>query len=298
MMNILITGSDGFIGSHLVKRFKDTLVYGSEINLVCVDKSPKRKDTLRMNVASKRFLKYFRGSEFDFIFHFGSPCSILQFKKNPGYCVDNTLTSFRNILRVAEKNNAKLIYPSSGNIYGSSDHPLCETDKSRPSNLYGICKSWCESMANYPSTTAIGLRIFCGYGPGEEMKGYLGSVLYQFLCKMMKGKSPVIWGDGTQMRDFVYIDDLVNGILASAVLEGIPFVNLASGSSTSYNELVRIINVVLGSDISPVYVEKPENYIEKTFANVELMKIALGVKPRSLAEGIRQFSSYLDFTRA
>lgn len=292
-MNILITGSDGFIGSHLVKRFSDALIFKT-VKLVCVDKSPKHEDTLRMNIASKRFLKYFRSTEFDFIFHFGSPCSILQFKKNPGYCVDNTITGFRNILKLAEKSEAKLIYPSSGNVYGSSDKPFCETDKTTPVNLYGICKAWCESMAQSPKVNSVGLRIFCGYGTGEEMKGNLASVLYQFLIRMMKGKSPIIWGDGSQTRDFIFIEDMVNGILASAVLKGIPFVNIASGVSTSYNDLVKLINEILETDLIPTYVDKPDNYVVKTSANIDLMKFILGVKPRSLDVGIEQFIEHIE----
>ena len=96
MIRILLTGSDGFIGSHLTRKFQEN----KKIQLICIDKNPKQKDTLRMNVASKRFVKYFKKKDFDYIYHFGSPCSVLLFNKDPEKCLDNTLCS--NSRRVHE----------------------------------------------------------------------------------------------------------------------------------------------------------------------------------------------------
>ena len=289
MKKILVTGSDGFIGSHLVRELERT---GSEI--ICVDKAPKQKDTLRMNVASKRFVKYFKKKDFDYIYHFGSPCSVLLFNKNPEKCLDNTLSGFRNIISIIKDKDTKLIYPSSGNVYGSKSTPHSELDQTKPCNLYGIGKAWCEYVVQVSKVNAIGLRIFCAYGDGEEMKGYLSSVLCQFLKDVMNRRSPLIWGDGSQTRDFIYIDDLIEGILGSAMLEGFPFMNLGSGVSTDYNDLVKIINKVLGSDIAPQYIERPKNYVLKTFADTHLMRLTLGLIPRSLEDGISRFVEYMD----
>lgn len=291
MKSILVTGSDGFIGSHLVKKLYK---FEEILDLVCVDKAPKRSLSWKLDVADEDFLYHLRDHNFDLIYHFGGPCSILQFKKDPFYCLDNSLGGFRNILRLAKICDARLIYPSSGNVYGSGEKYHSETDKHSPVNLYGLCKAWCENMAQDSSIDSVCLRIFCGYGPGEEMKGSLASVLYQFLSMMMRGESPVIWGDGSQMRDFIYIDDIIKGILASSTFANGPVINIASGFSYSYTYVISLINKILGADITPTFVDKPRDYVEKTFANNDLMKNVLKVEPRPLHIGIKQFIEHID----
>lgn len=288
MMQILITGSAGFIGSHLVKKLSNL-----PMKLVCVDKSPKRVDTLKMDVADGRFLEYFRHQKFDYILHFGSPCSVLQFNKNPVECMANTVDGFCNVLILAKRCDAQLIFPSSGNIYGSKDTVHSELDNPKPCNLYGKAKLRCEYLADRFTVSNIALRIYCGYGSGEEMKGYLASVLYQFLSRMMRGKSPIIWGDGLQVRDFVHIDDIVRVVLRCLTMKVSAKVNVASGVSYSYNDLVALINEVLGTNISPRYVAKPFRYVDKTYADITYMRSILGVEPKPLKEGVKQFSEYL-----
>jgi len=288
LIQALVTGSDGFIGSHLVKRLDEL-----GLDLVCVDKAPKTDRSLKMDVASKEFLNYFRDQKFDYVFHLGSPCSILQFNENPRYCIVNTMMGFENALKLAEKTNAKLVYPSSGNVYGSQKLLCREIDAPFPVNMYGYSKLICESIAQYSSVDTLGLRIFCGYGCGEEMKRCLGSVVYLFLKNMMNGKNPVIWGDGYQMRDFIYIDDIIEGIIGAINITGIKVLNLASGTSVTYNELVKVINRVLGTEIQPMYVEKPLGYVDKTFADISLMRSTLKLSLTSLEGGIKLFSEYL-----
>ena len=284
---MLVTGSNGFIGANLVQKLLELRYIPWGVDRV-------GETDLSLDVASPEFLKYFQGHKFDYIFHFGSPCSILQFKKDPRSCVDNTLSGFRNVLKLAKSSGAKLIYASSGNVYGSKETPHFETDRVNPVNLYGICKSWCENMAQDLNVETLGLRIFCGYGAGEEKKGYLGSVVYQFLKEMRMGRAPVIWGDGSQKRDFIYITDIVEGIIRSMkVNSGVKVLNLASGSSHSYLEVVKVINRVLGSDLEPIFQEKPEGYVESTFADVKLMKQVLKLNPLDLRSGIEEFEDWL-----
>jgi len=152
---------------------------------------------------------------------------------------------------------------------------------------------WCETLAQLSSADALGLRIFCGHGSGEEMKGYLGSVIYQFLSEMIKGSSPVIWGDGSQMRDFIHIDDMIDGIIKSMDVNNFKILNLASGYSYNYNYVVYTINQLLRTDLSPKYMDKPKNYVDKTLADVTLMRATLDLDPRPLYAGLKQFTEYL-----
>lgn len=111
---------------------------------------------------------------------------------------------------------------------------------------------------------ALGLRIAAGYGPNEGHKGEYASVVYQWCQLMKKGQRPTIFGDGTQTRDFIYIDDIITNIheLAKAHTTGI--VELGTGINTSFNEVVHTINKVLGTKIEPIYVSKPKQYVEST----------------------------------
>lgn len=291
IMRALVTGSDGFIGQNLVKRLRKM-----GIEVVCIDKHPKKLCTTKLDVATKDFIKYLtlQNVEFDYIFHFGSPCSVIQFNQDPTYCVENTLTGFRNILEIAERWNAKLIYPSSGNVYGAHKGLHHELLQPNPVNLYGVCKYQCEQIAEKSDVVTIGLRIYAGYGHGEEIKGNIASIIYLFLHDMMKGVSPVIWGNGTQTRDFIHIDDIVNGIVKSMRIKRTSIINVATGRSHSYNEVIDIINKILDMDILPVYKSKPENYVDKTRADISLMRKNLGLVPLTLEEGISQFVKYLE----
>ena len=293
-MKALVTGADGFIGSALVRRLEST---GFEVTKV--DKNPRRYDTLRVDVAADNFLGKIGGlKSFDYIYHFGAPCSIIEFNKNPVYCVRNTLRGFHNVLDLAILNDAKLIYPSSGNVYGTIRPPLTESKEPKPTNLYAVCKLQCEEMALDSVANSVGLRIFAGYGPGEERKGELGSVIYQFLKEMILGKPPTIWGDGTQTRDFIYIEDIIDGII-SATRGFVPsIVNLGSGESFSFNKVVGVINDCLKTmygmtDTQPIYIEKPKSYVEDTLADITLMKKTLNITPRPLEVGIFNFIDYL-----
>lgn len=288
MIRVLVTGSDGFIGSNLVKKL-NKLNY----DIVCVDKNPKHEDTLRLDVSTEKFNEHFTNNIFDYVFHFGSPCSIIQFKDNPTYYENNTYEGFRNIIKLVKKSGAKLIYPSTGNVYGSINKPHCETDQLKPINIYGMCKLWSEYLVTTNKVNSIGLRIYCGYGNGEEAKGSLASVLCKFMKNMRMGISPIIWGNGFQTRDFIHVDDIVKGIIKSMSLKDSHIINLASGTSINYNNLVKLINKTIGTDIIPKYAKKPDNYVVLTIANIDLMKKLLKFKAISLEKGIQKFYEYL-----
>jgi len=110
-----------------------------------------------------------------------------------------------------------LIYPSSASVYAKNPPPHTENIIPKPSNPYGTAKVECEKLArSYNNTVnSIGLRIFAVYGPGEETKQNLSSVINLFLEDVKNSKNPVIFGDGTQTRDFIYVDDVITAIINS-----------------------------------------------------------------------------------
>jgi UDP-glucose 4-epimerase len=281
----------GFIGSHVASRLKEL-----DYEVLQVDLNFKKKvpGVWYGSVSWDCFLKTFVDQELDYIFHFGSPCSVLQFQEDSVYCVQDTLKGFLNVLKLAQYTKAKLLYPSSGNIYGCLIPPYDEDMNAVPNNLYGICKYLCESLSKAnDKVDSVALRVFTGYGPGEEGKGNLASVVYLFLSKMRRNESPVIWGDGEQRRDCIYVDDIVEAFIRAMHVKNSP-INVASGKDYSYNQIVEKINKVLGKDIKPVYTGKPKNYVDNAVADTTLMKKYLRLHPISLEEGLKKFSGYLD----
>jgi UDP-glucose 4-epimerase len=219
----------------------------------------------------------------------------LQFNKDPIYCIQNTLDGFRNVLRLSKYHHAKLLYPSSGNVYGELPLPHNEYMNPKPNNLYGVCKFQCEQMAidhTFGGFESTGLRVYAGYGYGEEKKGELASVVYQFLSKMIKGESPEIWGNGEQSRDFVFINDIVHGFIESMHIKA-SIINLGTGDCFTYNELVDTINEVLDTNIKPIYKVKPSKYVESALADTTLMRKVFKYTDWSLYDGITKFAEYL-----
>lgn len=207
--------------------------------------------------------------DLDIVYWFAAPSSQILFKSAPEYSWNETVSGFKNVLMFCAENNIKLVYPSSATVYNLN-------------NDYAKCKAHLEKLQeDHPYKNVLGLRIFAGYGH-EYHKGEYASIIYQF-CKLMKhGKRPIIFGDGNQTRDFIYVEDVVENMIRF-VEEGETGVkDIGTGIATSFNEVVGIINEELGSNIQPVYVDKPKDYIEET-----ICKDSVPVRT-SLREGIRE----------
>jgi len=185
----------------------------------------------------------------DYVFLFGSPSSDHWFHYALGYSLQETIGNFISAAEYCRENNIKLIYPSSGTIYEGT-------------TPYAKCKRILDIITTMYGEHILGLRIFAGYGIGEAHKREYASIIYKFAKAMKRGERPVIWGDGTQTRDFIYIDDIINAIIKYKDVEG--FLDVGTGISTSFNTIVKIINEKLGTHIEPLYKEKPDFYVEHT----------------------------------
>jgi len=202
------------------------------------------------------------------IYFFGSPSSVILFNKNLDYCFRETINSFLEVCSLAKQNNIYVVYPSSATVNNKN-------------NSYARCKAALEEIAQGYGIKSLGLRISASYGPGEAHKGEYASIIYQWCKQMKEGKQPIIWGDGTQTRDFIYIDDVIDNImeLSENRTEGI--YEIGTGVNTSFNEIIAIINKVLGTNIEPKYINKPDSYIQETPVKAVPCKV-------SLEEGIKR----------
>jgi nucleoside-diphosphate-sugar epimerase len=298
---VLITGTAGFIGYNVAKRFIELEAevigldnFSSGKPFETISKMPMQ--LINSDISIDKVLNEIP-QDIDYIFHFGAPSSIILFNKDSVYALSSTICGLNNVFELAKTIGAKkVIYPSSGSVYGTAPAPQSETSLPKPTNLYGIGKLICEKIAlnNFSSVPSIGLRIFAGFGPGEEHKGEYASVITLFLNSMLKGERPVIYGDGTQNRDFVYIDDVVSAIVNSAeVSTSNAIVNVGTGTNLKFNDVVRVINNLLDKKIEPIYVPKPEKYFDYTLAETTLMRKLLGVTARSSEEGIKEYLSHV-----
>jgi UDP-glucose 4-epimerase len=239
----ILTGSTGFIGKNLFKS-------------LCCDVF---NDDIRYFDTEKRY---------HYVFHFGSPSSQVLFKRNTSYCIDTTINGFLRVVSYCKRTGAKLIYPSTGHISYN--------------NEYAKCKSLCESIAQNSGIESLGIRIFAGYGPGEEHKRDFKSPVGLFLDDIIHDRQPIIYGDGNQRRDFVYIDDIAENIIEMAETR-VGIAEIGTGVSHSFNEVVEIINKVTGKNIKPIYADKPQNYVEETLCKNPIKT------PTSLEEGIEKY---------
>ena len=299
MERCLVIGGFGFIGGSIAAHLRD-----NNFDVKIVDSRTESSSFKYDSVNS--FNKYAHKldskdvKDIDTIFHFGSPCSVVEFKERPVESMKNTLEGFIRVMELARVHGFSVVYPSSGNIYPSvfGDEASKETQAGSPNNLYAIAKITEENIAMYykknHGVVSTGLRIFAGYGMGEENKGKLASVVTHFARSILKGDKVVVWGSGEQRRDFVFINDVVSLAVKSALHQKPAILNVGSGTSHSYNELISLIATAAGvSNPKIEHMGKPADYVENTMADISLATELHGFKPTSLVQGLKEYVGYL-----
>lgn len=289
----LVTGGAGFLGSAIANR----LHYKNSKVIILDDFSIGQKDNIifqcdiiKGNVADDDWMHKIH--DVDYILHFAAPSSVVLFKKSPNKCLLDTVVGITNVFEYAIQHGVKkVVYPSSSSVYGNTSLPQSETTDTMPCNLYGVAKLTCEHIARLYSDVlpSVGLRIFAGYGPGERHKGNIASVITLFTEAILRSSQPIIFGDGTQSRDFIYVDDIVEVVLRSIENSFSGIVNVGSGESHTFNEVVGLLNHLLGKNIRPRYVDKPAQYFEHTLADITKMKNVLEFSPMSFEDGLKKY---------
>jgi nucleoside-diphosphate-sugar epimerase len=277
---IAITGATGFIGGALaaklareVQRIKPTTV-GADLDSITV---------LRGDIRDRKTFAQLDHT-YDYLFHFAAPSSQILFARDKEYYANVTLSGFIHAAKTCKQNGIKLIYPSTG-LLSSPNEP----------NEYAKCKLICEQYADVMNIDSLGIRIFATYGPGEGHKRDYASVPYLFARDMVNGRQPVVFGDGEQVRDFIYIDDAVQAILHLAEEYSGKIVDVGSGSPISFNNIITTINTRLkgiADELSPLYDNTPKGYVKETAADPT--KMAQYYRPQvTFAEGISKLVKHL-----
>ena len=291
-MKYIVTGGAGFIGSYIVKKLVargdsvtviDNLNTGKEKNLESVrNKIVFLKDSvLNMSLLEKET------RNIDGVFHQAALASVQDsFSKRDEY-YDVNVKGTENILKLAKKNNFKVVYASSSSVYGNPEQiPIKESDAKNPINPYAETKLKKEELAikySEMGVKVIGLRYFNVFGKGQS-KEYAG-VLKLFLERIRDKLPPKVNGDGTQFRDFVYVEDVVNANILSMDSEiSHGFFNVGTNSSITILDLAKIIIKSSGLHIEPVFGPALKGDVQGTIANIDLIKEKIGWKPTVVLE--------------
>jgi UDP-glucose 4-epimerase len=292
-MRALVTGGAGFIGSNLVEALVDSCEVtvldnfhtGSMKNLDEVG-----KNISVVNGSCNDCLSF--GLEPDMIYHLGIPSSSPMYKKNPmlvGEAINGTIA----IMELARQSGCrKVVFATSSSLYNGVPTPHREDAAIPVSDYYTEARLAIERIAqlyyNLYGIDYAGMRFFSVYGPHEEAKGPYANMITQFLWGMREGRAPVIFGDGTQTRDFTYVKDVVDALILASK-KGTGIFNVGTGKSYSFNYVVELLNKKLGKELVPEYRENPiKNYVMHTQADTTRMKV-LGFEAKySLEEGIER----------
>lgn len=268
MKNILITGGAGFIGSNLALEIQQRF---PEASVTVLDdfRSSRFKnligfegDILAYDCAQKEWLEIFKNRPCDVIFHLASitDTTVLDEKK----MIFDNVEGFRNVLELALQKNSEVIYTSSAGVYGSQEALMKEEDAGRPNNVYGFSKWMMDQLArSYEGKLKIvGLRYFNVFGRGEGFKGSAASMIYQLAQQMLAGKRPRIFKWGEQRRDFIYVKDVVDATLRAREARQNTVLNIGTGQSSSFNEVIEALNEALGTNFEPDYFDNPYKFYQ------------------------------------
>ena len=301
----LITGGAGLMGSHITDRLLakgaaeiillDNFVRGSMHNI----EEALRDERVRLVTGDIRDLELLRdlATGEDGLFHMAA-LRITACADNPREAMDVMLVGTHNVLQVmVEKKVGRLVYASSASVYGLAD--VFPTDELHHAfnnrTLYGTAKMAGEGMArsftDMYGLQYVALRYFNVYGPRMDVHGKYTEVLIRWLDRIGAGQPPLIFGDGTQTMDLVYIDDVTDANIAAMESEVSDEVfNVASGEETSLLQLLNAVLKVTGSTLQPEFQPaRSVNPVPRRLASTKKAENLLGFKAKvGLEEGLRR----------
>ena len=304
-MKILVTGGAGFIGSHiveyLVQRGDNVIVLDNLSNGKMQNMSKVSDDINFVNGDVRDYnLVEQLVKDVDSVFHEAALVSVPESFKMQNEYFDVNVNGTENILKLAKEYGFKIVYASSSSVYGNPKSvPIKEDDDRNPLNPYAKTKLEDELLAEKYSEMGvhvIGLRYFNIFGR-RQSKEYAG-VIKLFLKKIQQNKAPIINGDGSQTRDFVYVEDVVKAnILAMDSNIKYKFLNVGTGFSISILDLANTCIEASGLSLKPVHGPQLPGDILDSKADLELIKKSLEWKPiTKLEDWLVQVISSRNFT--
>lgn len=281
MPSALVTGAAGFIGSHLVDglldrgyrvRGLDNLTTGSPGNLEQAledEQFTLVEGDVRDREAVERAME-----DIESVFHLSAYTSVPGSFERPRFVSEVNCTGTATVLSAAAKQGVEsVVLASSAAVYGSdAPVPVDESAVPNPESPYASSKLYGEQLgeqfASEFGMNVVSLRFFNVYGPRQDPEGEYAAVVPKFIELMSEGTRPVIFGDGEQTRDFVFVEDVVKANVAAAERGVSGVFNVGSGDRVSVRELVERVNTVLGTAYEPRYEEPRPGDIKHSGAEV------------------------------
>ena len=291
-MKYAVTGGAGFIGSHLVKNLVE---HGNELIVIDNLNTGKKKNIEKFSGKIDFFevdIRDFNAIEdilknVDGIFHEAALASVQDSFRIPDEFFDVNVKGTENIFKIGKKLGIKVVYASSSSVYGNPIQvPIKESDGKNPFNPYAKTKLEADKLAEKYARNGlkvIGLRYFNVFGPGQS-KEYAG-VIKLFLERIQQGLPPLINGDGLQVRDFVYVNDVVNAnMLAMESDVNGEFFNIGTNSVVSVLDLANMIIKFSGLKLKPIHQPPVPGDVKTTEADITKTKMMLKWKPTTSIE--------------
>ncbi len=297
-MRFLITGGAGFIGSALANRLARD---GHEVRVIdnLTSGDPNSLDPAvlftRGDVADIPKL-WTLLQDVACVYHLAARVSVPESIKYPrDYNHVNVGGTVSVMEAIRDAGVQRVVLASSGAVYGSQPtQPLHEDMAPNPNSPYAVSKLAAEiyvrTIGALWGIETVSLRIFNAYGPGQQLPAAHPPVIPRFLKAAMTGASLVIFGDGKQTRDFVYIDDVIDALCAAATAPHVDrqVINVGSGIEVSINEIVEAVERILDRHLEPIYSTTVEGGAQRMCADLSRARTLLGLEPRiSLHEGLR-----------
>ena len=301
MKNALVSGAAGFVGSHLVDRLLeegfavvgvDNLITGKEENL----KSAKRNS--KFNFLDLDVVTEIPdlGMKFDYIFHAASPASPPKYFEYPIETMMVNSIGTKNLLDLAEMNNARFIFFSTSEVYGDPLEPpqresyWGNVNPIGPRSIYDEAKRFGEALVaqcvRAKKVNAGIIRIFNTYGP--RLDPHDGRVVSTFIRQAINGEALTVNGDGNQTRSFCYITDLIDGIFKMAESHEFGPINLGNPNEMTLNELIKEISKLLSKNLDTTNLPELKDDPVRRKPDISLAKEKLGWEPKvSLTQGLQ-----------
>jgi UDP-glucose 4-epimerase len=292
MEKFLVTGGAGFIGSNICRRLVsencfvrvvDNLITGKKSNLADIfDKIEFVEADMGDSDVARKAMK-----DMDVVLHQGALPSVPRSVDDPfsthRHCVDATFTL---LLAARDAGIKRFVYASSSAAYGDSPRlPKVETILPNPLSPYAVGKLvgeyYCSVFYQVYGLETISLRYFNVFGPYQDPTSTYAAAIPAFVTAMLKDKSPTIYGDGNQSRDFTYIDNVVEANLLAARTKQTKgdVINIACGLAVTINEIIDIINDLLGKNIKPIYADPRPGDVKHSLADLKKANQVTGYAP-------------------
>jgi UDP-glucose 4-epimerase len=297
-MRFLITGGAGFLGAALANRLADD---GHQVRALD-DLSTGRRQALHRSVDFKLGdindipLLWSLLRNVDCVYHLAARVSVAQSLLYPrDYNLVNVGGTVSLMEAMRDTGIKRVVLASSGAIFGQQQRqPVRESDQPHPDSPYAVSKwaaeQYVHTIGELWGIETVALRIFNAYGPGQNLPSSHSPVVPLYISAGLTGGSAVIFGDGSQSRDFVYVTDVVDALISAATARKINrlVLNIGRGSETTVNDLVNQVEQAIGQKIARIWNREKSGGVRRLVADISRAQSLLGFRPRvSLAEGLQ-----------